>query len=266
MAQKKKTGKAGLPKAPSKGTRGYQAGQREEALANIFSLLLGTRRQGIDATLTLRDGLQVDFELKSTEGDSVTSARDLDLKLIEKWRAAHWLIGSFSPGNLTRPNSVFYGSPEQMRAWLDEQCLYIAPDIKIAQLALSLVKSQRQLAQVLGRKSWYPKETAKLLLKRQKFLNADDGKPAEGSYVDRMNFPAKGLGAKGFTPDVMIGLVRERLTYLLWRGISRNNPHISASYLKTLTPIAKSDYNAAALQALVVEALDKARRTEEATA
>ncbi len=54
-----------------------------------------------------------------------------------------------------------------------------------------------------------------------------------------------------YSREAMLGLLRERCRYLIQRGSTRNNPHISPSYFKGWEKIDRN--HAARLRELVIE-------------
>ena len=78
-----------MVKAPGRNQQ-IQDSVREEMLMELFGLMdSGEGRIGADAVD--KNGRR--FELKSGTKKSVTTARDIGLHTLEKWRGKHWLIG-----------------------------------------------------------------------------------------------------------------------------------------------------------------------------
>ncbi len=74
-------------------TRGVQDDGREQRLISILGLNSEPGRIGIDASLP---GYQ--FELKSTTSKYyVSTARDVTINMIEKWRSLNWIVGCAAP-------------------------------------------------------------------------------------------------------------------------------------------------------------------------
>ena len=78
-----------------------QDDERERELVRIFNLAWdpGHQRAGVDALLSLTiDGqaCQFEVEVKSTTGTTVSTARDVGMTHIQKWRTKLFVIGFYS--------------------------------------------------------------------------------------------------------------------------------------------------------------------------
>lgn len=87
---------------------------------------------------------------------------------------------------------------------------------------------------IIGTKETYTYDDARKLHKNQ-LKKAD--------YLARMDNP------DGYTPDRMLEIFRERVRYVIERGATLNNPHISYGYFETWETI--SEDHAARLRSLV---------------
>jgi len=93
-----------------------QDDKRELQIANLFRLIPGTSRIGVDAS----DEEANKFELKSTTRDQVSTARDLGPKHIERWEQRYWIIGrGISIGETFDFNSFYFLSRCHMQGWYD---------------------------------------------------------------------------------------------------------------------------------------------------
>ena len=204
----------------------FQDDGREEQMRILFGMRKDENegRSGIDAYLDI-DGVAIPFELKttSTKNGSVTTVRDFGPDHIKKWQGKHWLFGFHLNGE------VFYkyGNPSMMQPWIQEMSQYIAPDFKLAEISYQNL-SLEDLHKVLPKKDIYSLEDAQSIQKRQylakKYLELQDKK-------------------NGYSPERMLQILRERLKYLIERGSTLNNPHISGSYFESWEKITSDHAN-----------------------
>lgn len=192
----------------------FQDDTREEAMRNLFNLYKHEEegRSGIDAYLDI-DGKRVPFELKTTSNGSVTTVRDFGHDHIEKWKDKHWLIGFFIK---SQEPYYLYGSPSMMAPWIESKELYIKPDFLLAGLA-SAKLDVHDMHQILEKKEKYTLKDAKELQKKQ--YNKE-------KYIELQDIP------KGYSPQRMLEILKDRAKYLIERGSTLNNPHIPYSYFK----------------------------------
>ena len=209
----------------------------------------GEGRGGRDALLRLHpDGLDVKFELKSTDGDSISTARDVGREHIDKWRQQHWLFGFYRRGSHNPPRAVeyIYASPRQLGPWIDEQEDYVVVDWALVEHLPKMVDLDL-LHRTVGAKYEYTFADARKILKSQKL---EQGEHVTGEL--RRMLAEKGLAEPrrftaplyralmdrddGFSPEMMLTLLQERCRYLLDRGSTRNNPHIPQTRLRVLVP------------------------------
>ncbi len=195
-------------------------------------------RSGIDAMLKLDDGTIVQFELKSTTTDSVTTVRDFGPDHIEKWKGKHWLIGFYDQQGKTL-NRLVYATPEDMSTWIQQKAAYISSDFTIADLAASALSLEHMYA-VCGEKEVYTLQDAKNLHKLQY---------KSQQYQQLMDV------TNGYTPERMLQIFRERTRYLIKRGSTLNNPHIPGNHFVGLKIITNN--HAATLKELVTRAIQR---------
>lgn len=212
----------------------FQDDDREDAMRNLFQLYKDDKegRSGVDAFLDIDDG-EEPFELKTTSNGSVTTVRDFGPDHIKKWKYKHWLIGFFVGGR----EYYKYGSPSMMAGWISEKELYISPDFKLSAIVSEKLNID-DMHKILEPKVKYSIKDAQSIQKRQykktKYLDLQD--------VD-----------KGYSPERMLEIVKDRATYLVERGSTLNNPHIPLSYFEGWEEI--TDNHAERLRVLVKEYL-----------
>jgi hypothetical protein len=189
----------------------FQDDTRENAMRELFRLYKDESegRSGIDAYLDL-DGHVLPFELKTTSKGSVTTVRDFGLDHIEKWRGKHWLIGFF----IGNREYYKYGSPDMMAQWIQDKGNYIASDLKLASLSSDNLKLD-DMYSVLGKKVSYSYEDARSIQKMQ--YKKDE-------YISLQDVN------DGYSPSRMLEIMKDRVTYLIQRGSTLNNPHIPLKY------------------------------------
>ena len=106
---------------------------RESQMIQLFNLTVPEerRRSDIDAHLNI-DGKVIDFELKSTTSDSVSTVRDFGPEHIRKWRAdLHWIFAFYDKSG-TKLLHCIYASPADMEPWIAEKERYIRPDLLVS--------------------------------------------------------------------------------------------------------------------------------------
>ena len=190
---------------------------RELAQIELFGLEKphGEGRSGIDAILKLDNGEEIPFELKSTTDGSVTTARDFGHDHIEKWRNKHFLISKFSKTGAAIEYTI-YGGPLKMEPWIKLKEDYIKPDYIISTLAPQQL-GLSDLFAVVGEKELYTLQDAKNLQKKQY---------SQVKYQELMDLEG------GYSQGRMLAILKERCEYLLKRGSTLNNPHISKKYFE----------------------------------
>lgn len=201
----------------------FQDDQREEETRKLFRLQKdkNASRIGTDAVLKIKRKTKK-FELKTTSTGSVTTVRDFGPDHIRKWKGKHWLIGTYANG---KPKHFVYGSPENMKPWIDEKANYIKPDFDLAKIISSKL-SLEDLYSILGKKEKYTLKDAQRLHKKQ-YTKKD--------YLKKMDVTG------GYSPKRMLKILKDRSKYLMERGSTLNNPHIPKSYFKDWPKIEK-DY------------------------
>ncbi len=118
-----------------------QDDERERELVRMFNLEWDPahQRAGVDATLDLQvDGRQLRFEVevKSTTGSTVSTARDVGMEHIDKWRRKLFVIG-FYTRETRRPElqRALCLTPVDTEPWIASVEAKILIDFRIAQRA-----------------------------------------------------------------------------------------------------------------------------------
>lgn len=214
-----------------------QDDRREKEQIELFQLSLPNdkSRSGTDAILEIGKEV-VEFELKSTTKDSVTTVRDFGQDHINKWTGKHWLFGFYTPrGNALRYTR--YASPQMMAPWIESKRSYIAADFRLAGLAPERL-TLADLYECVGEKPEYTLKDATNLHKKQL---------TTGQYIEMRDKP------NGFSAERMLELLRLRCRYVLLRGSTLNNPHIPKATLEAFPKI--TDNHSAELRKLVIHSL-----------
>jgi len=197
---------------------------RENQLVDLFNLERPADRvrHGVDAVLEV-DGQTLEFELKSvTTGKSAMSTvRDLGRDHIEKWRGKHWIVAFYTNGVLKH---CHYLSPDDMAPWIDDIWQYIKPDFDISDVAPKLTKIDA-MYEVLEKKDVYTLDDAKRLQKKQYSV---------AKYVELQDV------AGGYSAARMFEIFQDRMGYIMRRGSTLNNPHVSATYFEKFPSITRN--------------------------
>lgn len=193
----------------------FQDDTREIMMRDLFELEEIEGRSSTDALLTLDDGKQIEFELKTTGASSrsVTTVRDFGPEHIKKWKKKHWLFGFYDKGQ-SIPSYYLYASPKMMDPWILEKWRYIKPDFDSAEL-VSQNLSVNDLHKIMRIKSCYSYEDAKRLHKKQL---------TKKEYLSLMDVD------NGYSQERMLEIYKKRIRYLILRGSTLNNPKIPGSY------------------------------------
>lgn len=119
-------------------------------------------------------------------------------------------------------------TPAIYRALMDRHAGFsrLTLDALVAELAEPL--TDPELTEALGDHDFYPLEAVDALLRRRQL--------SAGGRLGRAAIAERADSVAGFSPDRMLVLLRERIRYLLDRGATRNNPHISESWLRAHVP------------------------------
>ncbi len=199
-----------------------QDDSREQELCNLFNLVWDPdhARGGEDAwfeTKVKGKALQVPVEVKSTTTDTISTARDVGMDHIRRWREKIWVIGYYAvKGGKPRLTSTLCLTPDEMEPWIAQLEAYIKPDFEIGRrVARKLTKDD--LIEICGAQSSYSLADAQRLYKKQWTV---------AEYQAAMDLDS------GYSPERMLGILQQRAEYLMSRGATLNNPHIPKSFLK----------------------------------
>lgn len=160
-------------------------------------------------------------EVKSTTKGTVSTARDVSIEHIGRWRSMFFVIG-FYTREARHPELVrsLCLTPNDLEPWISSIADKIEPDFKIARLASRRLELG-DMFDVCGTKPGYTIGDARRLHKKQ--WSVQEYKAA----VD-MPGPRGGL----LSPERMLELLRLRSRYIAERGATLNNPHIPKTFLE----------------------------------
>lgn len=191
-----------------------QDDERERQMLQLFNLYVPEERRRAETDAFLRlDGLELPFELKSTTTGSVSTVRDFGAEHIAKWADKHWLFGFYDIGG-TKLLYCCYASPLDMAPWINEKAAYVRPDLVLAEEVPQSIDAET-LVKILGEKDLYTYDEASKIMKKQW---------RRERYLREQDLPG------GYSLERMVELLRQRCAYVISRGATLNNPHISPSY------------------------------------
>lgn len=202
-----------------------QDDERERELVRMFNLQWDPAHQrgGCDALLDVDHAGQLyrfEVEVKSTTTDTVSTARDVGMEHIAKWRRKVFVIGFYSR-EARRPElrRSLCLTPLDMEPWIGSIESKIGIDYKIAQRAARLLQID-DLHDVCGEQEWYTIQDAKRVHKQQ--WSAEQYEAALDMSVE---------GCRVMSPAGMLHVLRLRSQYIAERGATLNNPHITRTHL-----------------------------------
>lgn len=202
-----------------------QDDERERELVRMFNLGWDPahQRAGVDAVLDLNvDGRQLRFEVevKSSTGSTVSTARDVGMEHIQKWRRMLFVIGFYSK-EARRPElqRCLCLTPLDMEPWIASIESKILIDFSLAQRASRRLILD-DLFEVCGEQETYSLQDAKRLHKQQwtaeQYAAALDTEVAGQSRISRVK---------------MLEILQLRSRYIAERGATLNNPHVTKAHL-----------------------------------
>jgi hypothetical protein len=206
-----------------------QDDERERELVRMFNLDWDPahQRAGVDAVLDIDvDGqpFRFEVEVKSSTGSTVSTARDVGMEHIQKWRRKLFVIGFYSK-EARRPElqHCLCLTPIDMEPWIASIEAKILIDFKLA-LRASRRLVLADLFEVCGEQETYSLEDAKRLHKQQ--WTADE-------YAAALDV---GFGAeRRISQAKMLEILQLRSKYIAERGATLNNPHVTKTHLDTFT-------------------------------
>jgi hypothetical protein len=199
---------------------------REQELVREFNLHWDPdhQRSGVDATLDIGIGpktFRIDVEVKSTTSKGVSTARDVGIDHIQRWRRMFFVIGTYEKrGHRLALQRSLCLTPLDLEPWIAGLESYIAPDYLIAQRASARLDLP-DLFVICEKQATYSVDDAKKLHKRQ--WTAQQYKDAADIEV---------AGKPRISQQKMLEILRLRSAYIAERGATLNNPHIPLTYLE----------------------------------
>ncbi len=235
-----------------------QDDERERELVRLFNLEWdpGHQRSGVDALLRLKHGgvdRVIEVEVKSTTKDTVSTARDVGMDHVRRWRTKLFVIGFYSR-EARRPElrRSLCLTPVDMADWIDGIAAKAELDHRIAQRARAAL-GIGDLHAVCGEMPTYPMSVAKDVLRQQRSAQ---------QYANAADMIGPG-GQPAFSPAAMLEILRERALYIAQRGATLNNPHITSRHLARFAGTNRevsTDW-AARIRAIAAEWLDASARS-----
>jgi hypothetical protein len=203
-----------------------QDDERERELVRMFNLDWDPahQRAGVDALLELEvDGrvCHLEVEVKSSTGSTVSTARDVGMEHIQKWRTKLFVIGFYSR-QARRPElqHCLCLTPVDMEPWIASIEAKILIDFRLAALAARRLELP-DLFEVCGEQAHYTVQDAKRLYKQQ--------------WTSEQYTAAQDLDVQGqrrISQAKMLDILRLRSQYIAERGATLNNPHITKTHLQ----------------------------------
>lgn len=204
-----------------------QDDERERELVRTFNLAWDPdhQRAGIDALLSVTvagQTCQFEVEVKSTTGATVSTARDVSMEHIQKWRRKLFVIGFYSK-EARRPElqRCLCLTPVDMEPWIASIEAKIAIDYALASRASRKLELD-DLFEVCGRQASYSLDDAKRLRKAQW---------TSQQYAQAIDTVEN--GDRRISQAMMLEILRLRSKYIAERGATLNNPHVSKAHLDT---------------------------------
>jgi hypothetical protein len=206
-----------------------QDDERERELVRMFNLEWDPahQRAGVDALLVIEvEGLSYRFEVevKSSTGATVSTARDVGMEHIQKWRRKFFVIGFYSK-EARRPElqRCLCLTPVDMEPWIASIEAKVLIDFKLSRLASRRLVLD-DLFEVCGEQTTYSVEDAKRLHKQQ--WTADQYSDAQDTTVG---------GERRISRAKMLEILQLRSKYISERGATLNNPHVPKAHLDTFS-------------------------------
>lgn len=202
-----------------------QDDERERELVRMFNLAWDPshQRAGVDAVLDValpNRHIRFEVEVKSTTGSTVSTARDVGMDHIQKWRRKLFVIGFYSK-EARRPElqRCLCLTPLDMEPWISSIEKKIMIDFKLASCASRRLELD-DLFEVCGEQETYSLEDAKRLHKQQ--WTAEEYSAALDIVV---------ADEPRVSQSKMLEILSLRSKYIAERGATLNNPHITKAHL-----------------------------------
>ena len=204
-----------------------QDDERERELVRMFNLVWDPahQRAGLDAELFLdigNDRFRFEVEVKSTTGDTVSTARDVGMEHIKRWRRMMFVIGFYSR-EARRPElqKCLCLTPIDMEPWIASIESKILIDFKLADRAARRLELA-DLFEVCGEQPTYSIQDAKRLHKSQWTSMQYEG------ALDTQD----SSGKPRISQAKMLEILQLRSKYIAERGATLNNPHVTKTHLR----------------------------------
>jgi hypothetical protein len=204
-----------------------QDDERERELVRMFNLEWDPahQRAGVDALLDIvvdSRRCRFEVEVKSSTGSTVSTARDVGMDHIQKWRRMLFVIGFYSK-EARRPELQYCLclTPLDMEPWIASIEAKIQIDFKLALLASRRLELA-DLFQICGEQPTYTLKDAKRLHKQQWTTE---------EYIAAQDIEFE--GQRRISQARMLEILRLRSQYIAERGATLNNPHITKTHLET---------------------------------
>lgn len=202
-----------------------QDDERERELVRMFNLDWDPahQRAGVDAVLDVtvdNRRCRLEVEVKSSTGATVSTARDVGMEHIQKWRHKLFVIGFYSR-EARRPElqQCLCLTPTDMEPWIASIEAKILIDFKLA-LCASRRLVLSDLFEVCGQQETYSLADAKRLHKQQ--WTREEYDAALDTAVAQQ---------RRISQSKMLEILQLRSKYIAERGATLNNPHISKTHL-----------------------------------
>ena len=199
---------------------------RERELCRLFNLQWSRehQRDGTDASFKVEVNgktIEIPVEVKSTTGDTVSTARDVGMSHISKWRSHFWIIGFYTKTRDPDLIRTLCLTPADIEPWVASIEEKILPDFSLANRAARRLKME-DLFEICGEKEYYSIEDAKKLHKQQW---------SKAQYQASLDIEIN--GTKAISKEGMLSVLKLRSSYISQRGATLNNPHVTSNFLKS---------------------------------
>jgi hypothetical protein len=202
-----------------------QDDERERELVRLFNLRWDPAHQrgGVDAALQIElngKSFEIEVEVKSSTGQSVSTARDVGMAHIQKWRTKLFVIGFYSKVQ-SRPElqRCLCLTPDDMEPWVASIEEKILTDFKLATRSSQRLDLE-DLFEVCGEQANYSVKDARRLHKLQ--WTAAQYAAAQDIAVGK---------TRRISQQKMLELLRLRARYIAEGGATLNNPHVTKKHL-----------------------------------
>jgi hypothetical protein len=169
------------------------------------------------------DDKTLNFELKSTTVRSVSTASPLTINHLEKWRDFHWIVGIYDK-KTEKLKHCYYGSPADMKDWIDYMMEDIKRGLKISEMIIDRMDKPMMYA-IFGKKKQYTYKEARAVYKNL-FPKSE--------YMSLKDLPG------GYSSDRMLEMFKKHNWNYLKKGSWLNNPKIGPKVYKKWKRISRN--------------------------